>query len=229
VIARIVALFTLAAAIAVFATAPLEAQRTGTRLGGNAKKSDPEAVLRVVAQCAADRKPAYALALLDALPGSDEESRQFRRGLGDLSNCMDYDRNLAVGSDIMTASALAFRLMLVEQMVANRLKSPVDTAAIGGGEPWFLALIPEGESEVQADARYMVLMEFGDCVVSAAPSQSVAFISATPGTAGEQTAIQGLVPFLGPCIASGDEIQLTPAMLRRALSEPLYHRMAQAG
>jgi len=178
VIARIVALFTLAAAIAVFATAPLEAQRTGTRLGGNAKKSDPEAVLRVVAQCAADRKPAYALALLDALPGSDEESRQFRRGLGDLSNCMDYDRNLAVGSDIMTASALAFRLMLVEQMVANRLKSPVDTAAIGGGEPWFLALIPEGESEVQADARYMVLMEFGDCVVSAAPSQSVAFISA---------------------------------------------------
>ena len=99
-IARIVALFTLAAAIAVFATAPLEAQRTGTRLGGNAKKSDPEAVLRVVAQCAADRKPAYALALLDALPGSDEESRQFRRGLGDLSNCMDYDRNLAVGSDI---------------------------------------------------------------------------------------------------------------------------------
>ena len=221
-IARIVALLTLAAAIAVFATAPLEAQRTGTRLGGNAKKSDPEAVLRVVAQCAADRKPAYALALLDALPGSDEES-------GDLSNCMDYDRNLAVGSDIMTASALAFRLMLVEQMVANRLKSPVDTAAIGGGEPWFLALIPEGESEVQADARYMVLMEFGDCVVSAAPSQSVAFISATPGTAGEQTAIQGLVPFLGPCIASGEEIQLTPAMLRRALSEPLYHRMAQAG
>ena len=48
---------------------------------------------------------------------------------------MDYDRNLAVGSDIMTASALAFRLMLVEQMVANRLKSPVDTAGSRGFSP----------------------------------------------------------------------------------------------
>ena len=227
-IARTIISVALAAMIALFAAAPADAQRTGTRIGSNASKANPEEVLQVAAECAAKRRPAYALNMLQELPGSEEEFRILRRGEGDLGACMNSSQRLAVGSVILSGTPLAFRLALVEEMVKERLTRSVDASALSGGEPWFYAKIPAGATEIEADARYITLMEFGDCVVSSAPAQSIAFVSAEKESPAEQAALQGLIPFLGPCIAAGQEITITPVALHQALNEPLYHRMLRA-
>ncbi len=86
---------------------PVHAQWTGSRIGTNAKKSDPGEVMQVTAQCIAERGPSYAEKIMRELPGSDEEFRLIRTNEGDISNCMDNSEtgNRVGGTDISLRGA----------------------------------------------------------------------------------------------------------------------------
>ncbi len=66
-------------------------------------------------------------------------------------------------------------------------------------------------------------LDFVDCVVEADPYGADFFFRATPGSAEEREAINGLMPVLGPCLPDNLRMELDPATLRTWLGEALWH------
>lgn len=205
---------------------PVHAQWTGSRIGSNAKKSNPEELLQVTAECVARRGPAYAKEILQELPGSEAEFLLLRTNEGDIGNCMD-NSDLAVGSVEMTFTARVFRPALAAEMLRKRLSGEKDMAALSEGEAWFLPALAGADLDA-FDGAYLSYLEFGDCVVSSAPAEAIAYLRTDEDSAEEAKLLSALMPALSPCISSGQEVELTHKSLRMALSEPAYHRIAKA-
>ena len=207
-------------------SAPVAAQWTGSRIGQNAKKKDPDAVMRVTAECIAARGPAYAYEILDALPGSEEEFRIIRRNEGDISLCMGSSDKLAVGGVEMAFTARGLRPMLAEELLRREFLQPVATASLSAGDAWFLPqLAMARDANASADYAYLSYLEFGDCVVAGDPASALDFLKAEPDSQAASKALGELMPALSPCISNGETLELTAKSLRFALTEPALHRI----
>ena len=66
-------------------------------------------------------------------------------------------------------------------------------------------------------------MDFADCVVAADPFTADFFFRTTSGSDEEKRAIEALMPVLGPCFPQGQQVQLSPSLLRLWLGEALWH------
>ena len=79
-----------------------------------------------------------------------------------------------------------------------------------------------------AQARaYAALSPFGECVVRAAPAQSLAVLRTTVETPAEIAALNALGPVLAPCLARGKALQLNKLAMRGTIAINLY-RLAHA-
>ena len=79
-----------------------------------------------------------------------------------------------------------------------------------------------------AQARaYAALSPFGECVVRAAPAQSLAVLRTTVETPAEIAAMNALGPVLAPCLARGKALQLNKLAMRGTIAMNLY-RLAHA-
>jgi hypothetical protein len=66
-------------------------------------------------------------------------------------------------------------------------------------------------------------LDFADCVVAADPYTAGFFYRTEAGSDDETRAIDALMPALGPCFPQGQQVQLSPALLRLWLGESLWH------
>lgn len=70
--------------------------------------------------------------------------------------------------------------------------------------------------------QHMILREFGDCIVRAAPEQSRALLLAVPASKAEQAAFGEIVPKLGPCLVAGNNVTFSKITLTGVVGEALY-------
>ena len=201
------------------------AQATGSRLGRNATAKDANTVAEGMIQCIGGRKPAYAVELMRIIPGSDAERDKLNNNLGDLSICMDDDRNVVIGDNVeLKFSPRMFRTSL-GRILARAEIDRIDTSKLKEAPAWSLATYdanPKGDNA--GDNTLLALFEFGDCVVEEQPEQAANVIRYGAKTDAAKKAIKALVPFLGPCLPQGAELKITPELLGVALAEPIYHR-----
>ena len=76
-------------------------------------------------------------------------------------------------------------------------------------------------SEEQPGVR--MVMDFADCVVASDPYTADFFYRTGSGSDEEKRAIEGLTPALGPCLPQGQQIALSPPLLRAWIGEALWH------
>jgi hypothetical protein len=74
---------------------------------------------------------------------------------------------------------------------------------------------------------YAAVAPFGECVVRAAPAQSLAVLRTKVETPEENAALNALGPVLGPCLAKGKAMKLNKFVMRGTLALNLY-RLANA-
>ena len=72
-------------------------------------------------------------------------------------------------------------------------------------------------------------LDFADCVVQTDPYGADFFFRTASGSADEKSAIDGLMPALGPCLPQGQRMELNPAALRVWLGEALWHAANHSG
>ena len=66
-------------------------------------------------------------------------------------------------------------------------------------------------------------LDFTDCVVAADPYTADFFYRTEAGSDDEKRAVEALMPALGPCFPQGQQVQLSPSLLRLWLGESLWH------
>ena len=74
-----------------------------------------------------------------------------------------------------------------------------------------------------ADPQVRGVMDFADCVTIGDANSSDLLVRTQPGSADEAAAIEYLMPTLSACLAQGNQIELTPSVLRLWLAEGLWH------
>jgi hypothetical protein len=66
------------------------------------------------------------------------------------------------------------------------------------------------------------LLQFGACVVRAAPADTRGLLASRPGSGGEGTSIAALNPHLSPCMVRGLTVTFSAPILRGVLAEAIY-------
>ncbi|NML05064.1 hypothetical protein [Sphingomonas sp. G-3-2-10] len=74
----------------------------------------------------------------------------------------------------------------------------------------------------------VAFLGFAQCVVAAAPKETVNLLRTEPGSASERTAFAAVAPALGPCLNDGMKIEFNRTQLRGALAEAAYRASVQA-
>lgn len=214
-------LLTVCAILLVLASTA-SAQMTGSRIGRNAGAEDASDLVDVMVHCVASRRPNYALEVMRLLPGSQAEHAKINMNTPDLSICMDEDRELAVGNVELQLTSRTFRTRLA-RMLAQAELGRIDPSRLAEIPRWSLALY-EPSDRAQGDQIQLGLYEFGDCVIAGQPVQAALLVQSQSGSDEATSALQALIPDLGPCLQDGVQLQLTPDLLVAALAEPIYHR-----
>jgi hypothetical protein len=89
---------------------------------------------------------------------------------------------------------------------------------------------PLSKTRPQYAVAYRVAMDFGECVVRAAPSEARALVLSPVATPAESEAIRAITPALGTCVDAGQSMELSRSVVRGAVAEALYRlsRLRQA-
>ena len=69
------------------------------------------------------------------------------------------------------------------------------------------------------------LYRWADCVVRNDATRTERLLSSTPGSRGEEAAIQGLQAFMSACAAEGSQLAVQASELRSLLAQSVYHSM----
>lgn len=77
-------------------------------------------------------------------------------------------------------------------------------------------------------ARYLVTLDFADCVVRADPAGARAYVMAAPDSKAETAALTAIQPKLGPCFPANAQMTVNRSNLSAMLAEALY-REIEAG
>ena len=83
------------------------------------------------------------------------------------------------------------------------------------------------ERDFNADPKlmtngYVALRQFAECVIRADQKDSRTLTLSMAGSASETSAFQAIVPFLGPCLPQGNQLQFSKPMLTGLIAEVLY-------
>ncbi len=210
---------------------PAPAQRTGTRMGRNATNTqrDANALILIIGNCLAQRRPELVRRWLNLLPGSREEAELLDAQEGDFDVCVDDDQLILGGDRLLTYSPRRLRVPTALAMVRRALpRAPAQSPVPAQADPWFaapLAALPSGST---IDRGSLLAQEFGHCLAVTDWPSSRALLAARPDSQEEARAFQALSPILGSCLPQGLRLEITPKSLREYLAEPFYHLLAGA-
>lgn len=206
----------------------VHAQHTGTLIGHDATKKDATVALHMIAECYYDRNPRNVRTWLLLLPGDVQEAKLIDRDSLDLSACLDSNRI------VFDEKEVVFKTPVLRESVgvvaARRLLAKLGDQASPPNDrrPWFYERVMLLPANAPIDRVSLSLQEFGTCVALAGWKSSLALIRSDNNSTEEQTAVSGLVPVLGPCVAKGSTIKITKQDLRGMLGEPVYHLLLAA-
>ena len=213
-------------ALLASATAPLAAQRTGSRLGKNAAPKDAAAAMRVMVDCVVSRRPDLVQKLFETLPGSTEEYRLLKISEADLGLCMDNQMLVLDGKELAFPAG-QMRYSLAEAWVrASRSRLPLVSPATALAPVWFELRLAAVTPTTPLDRGALVLQDFGHCVAVSEWAGTRELLVSKPASAEQSAAIAKLVPKLGACLTQDAKVAVTPENLRRVLAEPVYHIVA---
>lgn len=223
----------LAAALVVLAGfgADASAQRTGTRMGRNATNTqrDANAIILIIGNCLAQRRPALVRRWLNLLPGSAEEHALLDAQEGDFDVCISDDQLILGGGRLLTYSPRRLRIPTALAMAQRALsRAPARSPVPASAQPWFvgpLNALPPGST---IDRGSLLAQEFGHCLVVTNWPSARALLAARPGSADEADAFRALSPTLGSCLQQGLTLEITPKSVREYVAEPFYHVLAAA-
>jgi hypothetical protein len=216
-------LLCLAATLALVIPAAAEAQRTGSRIGKDAGPRDAAAVMQMMADCIAGRRPELVRRWFQLLPGSAEEGALLRSETDDMSLCLDSDR-LVMDGKALSFRQQALRLPVAQATLRLAMRSaPAESPAGADSDPWFMAQLRALPKNASMDRPYLSWLDFGHCVAVHDWADSLALLQSAPDSPAERAAVKKLVPVLGPCITQNSRLVLTPANLREGLTEPVVH------
>lgn len=216
----------LALAVMAAATVPTDAsaQRTGTRIGKTATKYDTSETIALVTACMAERRNQISREILDTLPGTEAEYRVMLRSEGPLGTCMDDERFVLDGKKL-EFTGRALRPSLGVAMARRQIAGSNGAASVRASEkPWFAAALDALPDDASLDAPLLALFEMGDCLVNRESAGAIELVMSEPGKGGQGPAMRKLIPHLSHCVVAGQEIEITPEVLRYAVAEPIFHR-----
>lgn len=120
-------------------------------------------------------------------------------------------------------NAASLRQMLVQEAYFDRFED---------GPTWIKPGYSIGQREFPLSGQITgvrAVLDFADCVVGTDPYSADYFFRTSPGTPEEQAVLSGMTPTLGACIPQGQQVQLSPVLLRTWLGEALWHAVSQSG
>jgi len=217
-------------ALAGFA-ADAHAQRTGTRMGRNATNTqrDANAVIVIIGNCLAQRRPGLVRRWFDLLPGSQEEHALLDSQEGDFDVCISDDQLILGGGRLLTYSPRRLRVPTALAMVQRALsRAPARSPVPASADPWFAAVLNSLPPGSTVDRGSLLAQEFGHCLAVTNWAAARDLLGARPGSPDETRAFQALTPILGRCLPQGLTLEITPKSVREYLAEPFYHLMVAA-
>jgi hypothetical protein len=177
------------------------------------RKHDDAARVVLDAQADLGKERADGLFISDCMPDRSRmraNATQIRYGLAEALTLADAK---SLSFDFARTAPLVHRPFVDRPM-------PADVAA----DPRRVA----GWNAVAAErSTYAVLSPFGECVVRAAPAQSLAVLRTRVETPEEDAALKAVFPVLGSCLGKGSALRLNKFVMRGTLALNLY-RLARA-
>lgn len=220
-------------ALAVPAAAQLREKTTGSRLDQTAltmplQQDDMGKVRTYFTNCLYQRSPERIDRILTQsdvrsfdYPAIGIKPQHFSSALG-MNTCLELATERVDADLVMQTAPAALRAMMAEASYLAHNPNP----------PGWLDSIPAlNRTYVSKDrdlAVAMALADFSDCVMMAAPRQADALLRTPSGSAAEKTAIRTLVPFVGPCVAAGQKVELNANTIRGYLADSLVTASQQA-
>jgi len=168
--------------------------------------------VRATAECVVEQSRRQVEDLFRTLPGSEDERRATRKLNTTFFACLGGDRRVPDEAFPGMRAALAVAMVVTGPATAPR-----------GGTPWYRSAAAGKAAYRAYDPRQLGVLEFGTCVMTAAPKDTAALVHADPDSAAERQALDALRPVIGPCMTQGVTIHLNADGLRLVLAEPLYH------
>jgi hypothetical protein len=141
-----------------------------------------------------------------------------------MGQCLSSATSVTGSSLAMKMGMSTVRAMLLEQAYRRGNTSPPAWLSTIKAEPP-RAFVSSGDDLAAARAS----AAFADCLVSAAPLQSDAMLRTPSGSAEEKAALKALVPFLGPCVPTGQTLKLNLATVRAYVADGLWTAWRAAG
>ena len=168
--------------------------------------------VRAVADCVAEQSHRQGEDLLCTLPVAEDERRAAHKLNTTFFACLGGDRRVPDQNLPGMRAALAVAMVVAGPAAAPR-----------GGTPWYRSAAAGKAAYSAYDPHQLGVLEFGTCVMTAAPKDTAALVHAEPGSAAERQALDVLRPVIGPCMTQGVTIHLNADGLRLVLAEPVYH------
>lgn len=133
-----------------------------------------------------------------------------------LNNCFVTEGEEVQSSISMTPQA--FRYMMLEAAYLSSFN--VAPAELASRTPPKRIYVSVGE----ALSRAYVLGSFADCLIINDPEGADRLLRTPSGTSAEKKAATELVPSISKCLASGQQLTLTPANIRTFVADGLWQR-----
>jgi hypothetical protein len=168
--------------------------------------------IRATADCVVEQSHRQAADLFTTLPGSADERRAARHLKATFVACLGGDKHIAADDPAGVRAALAVALVVADASGTPRI-----------GEPWYRSATVGKAAYTAYDPRRLGALEFGSCVMAAAPEAAVALVRAAPDSVAERRAVDALRPVIAPCMTHDTIVRLKADDLRSLLAEPVYH------
>ncbi|MXO72288.1 hypothetical protein [Alteraurantiacibacter buctensis] len=201
---------------------------TGTRIISQTEQADLQdgrRLLKLVGACVVGRFPAEAVALLRT--GNPEAVAYAEAGVRDqdtqspiaLAQCLHEALNGTQVTMTMRIPERNLRLTLAEAAYLRRHSAPLglsaDSPVVLAGRPVLIGSTPEQST---------AMGQFADCLVFHAPAEADALLRGPTGGDSERDNARALAPAIGQCLAEGQEVNFTPAILREYAADGLWAR-----
>lgn len=211
--------------VSLCAASPASAQDSSSRLIQNRgavnsiSKNDPKSAIRATnafGQCVAQRDAKRIRGALDLPFASAEQVRILHKSLDTYDECLGSSPDF----DTLALPRVLFAGAAAEWFVTvNRRK--IDLSTLVG---------MTDEALAKADFKPRTSLEdVGLCVVRRNPANALALIATRPTTAEEIAAVQVLVPDVGPCVDTGQEVTMNVPNLRAIIAYAIYRAASKLG
>ena len=143
---------------------------------------------------------------------------------GALGICMD-DEKFVLDGKLLEFTSRGLRPSLGVAVARRLVGENVGKGSVRPSEkPWFADAYAAASDRETLDLPLLALMEMGNCLVSSESAGAIELLVSESGTPAQGAAMRKLIPHLSGCVVAGQEIEITPEIVRFAVAEPILHR-----